>query len=110
MSERAGGFPPDERLDLGTLLQWLERDGLLDTRQVARLRFLASEAQPAVDGETPHPLELIAAQNLVGARGGQPLDLETLSRWLAARARLPYLRIDPLKIDLAAVTGVIKRA
>ena len=36
--------------------------------------------------------------------------MERLTRWLSDKAQLPYLRIDPLKIDVGAVTGVMKQA
>ncbi|MED5466049.1 MAG: GspE/PulE family protein, partial [Pseudomonadota bacterium] len=38
------------------------------------------------------------------------LDLETLTQWLAEYAGQPYLRIDPLKIDVAAVTPLMSYA
>jgi general secretion pathway protein E len=37
------------------------------------------------------------------ARDGKPLDIEMLAEWLAARAGLPYQRIDPLKVDVGKV-------
>ncbi|MCB2744322.1 hypothetical protein KQ749_14890, partial [Listeria monocytogenes] len=43
-------------------------------------------------------------------RPGRKLDLETLTQWLAEYAGQPYLRIDPLKIDVAAVTPLMSYA
>jgi general secretion pathway protein E len=40
-------------------------------------------------------------------RTGKPLDIEALTEWLAGRARLPYLRIDPLKADVGRVADVM---
>jgi hypothetical protein len=40
-------------------------------------------------------------------RSGQALDLEGLTEWLAGRAKLPYLRIDPLKADVGRVADVM---
>ncbi len=58
-----------------------------------------------------HPLEYIALQQLDDlARVGKKLDLETLSQWLAQWAEQPYLRIDPLKIDVPAITAVMSYA
>jgi general secretion pathway protein E len=38
------------------------------------------------------------------------LHLEALTEWLAQRTGLPYLHIDPFKIDFAAVTqGDVER-
>ena len=58
-----------------------------------------------------HPLVLIANLKLADARGStKPLSLEVLTHWLAGRAKLPYLKIDPMKIDVAAVTQVVSHA
>jgi len=58
-----------------------------------------------------HPLEYIALQQFDDlARVGKKLDLETLSQWLAQWAEQPYLRIDPLKIDVPAITAVMSYA
>ena len=38
---------------------------------------------------------------------GQPLDTEQLTEWLAGRARMPYLRIDPLRVDVGRVAEVM---
>ena len=41
---------------------------------------------------------------------GKPLDLEMLTQWLAARAELAYLRIDPLKVDVGKVADTMSAA
>src|SRR5258708_18776359 len=46
----------------------------------------------------------------MSVREAKPLSLEVLTRWLADKAALPYLKIDPMKIDAAAVTQVISQA
>lgn len=38
------------------------------------------------------------------------MSLEVLTHWLANRAHLPYLKIDPMKVDVAAVTQVVSHA
>ncbi len=52
----------------------------------------------------------LAEQQINTTASGAPLDLERLTRWLATTARLPYQRIDPLQIDVAKVTAVMKRS
>lgn len=58
-----------------------------------------------------HPLALIAAQKW---RSFQPphavLNMEFLLDWLADQSGLAAYHIDPLKIDVAAVTGVMSHA
>ena len=38
---------------------------------------------------------------------GRALDCEALTEWLARRVQLPYLRIDPLKVDVGRVAEVM---
>lgn len=61
-------------------------------------------------GQT-HPLIVVAEQHW---KSPQPpnrvLDLEALTQWLAEWAGLPYYHIDPLKVNLAAVTDVMSSA
>ena len=58
-----------------------------------------------------HPLSVIADQKWKDPRtSGKLLGLETLTQWLAQRSGLPYLHIDPFKIDFNAVTKVMSNA
>ena len=41
------------------------------------------------------------------AADGKPLDIESLTQWLAGRAGLDYLRIDPLKVDVGKVADTM---
>ncbi|HLM52745.1 MAG TPA: GspE/PulE family protein, partial [Pseudoxanthomonas sp.] len=55
-----------------------------------------------------HPLVLLANLKLAAAYPiGSELSLERLTEWLARRAGVPYLRIDPTRVDVAAVTAVV---
>ena len=42
-----------------------------------------------------------------GAQSGRPLDIETLTQYLARRSGLAYLRIDPLRVDVGRVGEVM---
>ncbi len=58
-----------------------------------------------------HPLVVIAEQKWKDPRDPKKLlHLEALTQWLAEKAGLPYLHIDPFKIDFAAVTKVMSSA
>lgn len=58
-----------------------------------------------------HPLEFLAGQQIPDlSQPGRALCLEPLTVWLAQQAGLPYLRIDPLKIDVAKVTPLMSLA
>jgi general secretion pathway protein E len=63
------------------------------------------------DGANQHPLVVVSAQDWSDRRTlGRKLSLEVLTQWLAHRARLPYVRIDPLKLDVATMTEVVSYA
>jgi general secretion pathway protein E len=58
-----------------------------------------------------HPLSVIAEQRWKAPEPPhRQLDIEALTEWLAAWAGLPYYHIDPLKVNLAAVTDVMSNA
>ncbi|MDG4548875.1 MAG: GspE/PulE family protein [Candidatus Contendobacter sp.] len=55
-----------------------------------------------------HPLVVIANKQLRHAQPPHPvLSLELLTEWLAGKVGLPYLRIDPLKLDIASVERLL---
>jgi len=55
-----------------------------------------------------HPLVVLAEMNYRSPQADrQLLDLETLTRWMAEKAALPYFHIDPLKVDFTRVVDVM---
>lgn len=92
------------KLYLGETLEELVKDGFLERGDANRIA-----AQSHTGGQTTqHPLLIIAAQQPVNLkRPDRPLDLDTLSQWLAVKADLPHKHIDPLGIDVTAVTQVM---
>jgi general secretion pathway protein E len=92
-------------------LKWL-LDELIqaDLITVALARSLV-EVPPKKNGAPPHPLVVAAAQDWPDRRAeGRKLSLEVLTLWLANRVRLPYVRIDPLKLEVATITEVVPYA
>jgi general secretion pathway protein E len=96
----------DRKLDLHGVLNDLVADQLVSQQEADKLasdrRFSRSDA---------HPLVVVAEQKWKDPR--QPrklLHLELLTEWLAEKVGLPYLHIDPFKIDFAAVTKVMSNA
>ncbi|MFC3607670.1 GspE/PulE family protein [Stutzerimonas tarimensis] len=97
----------DRSLELADLLRALVADGRIDQETAEHCHAVR---RSAVHNQQ-HPLEFLAGQQLEDRHHpGRKLDLETLSRWLAEFAGQPYLRIDPLKIDVAAVTPLMSFA
>ncbi|MGY2275803.1 MULTISPECIES: GspE/PulE family protein [Pseudomonas] len=87
-------MPVDQRLELHQLLPALVEGRLITPELAQRLSALPAS-------NTQHPLESIAAQGPC---------LETLTEWLAQQAGQPYLRIDPLNIDVATVVPLMSHA
>ncbi len=90
------------RLHWRSLLQWLREDGVIDADSARR-----TEQRFAAGDSVQHPLVRLASAGLVQQGSAKPLDLEALTEWLARRVGLPYLRIDPLKVDVGRVGEVM---
>jgi general secretion pathway protein E len=57
---------------------------------------------------TQHPMEIIAAREYENRHSpGHLFDLEVMTDWMAEKARQPAIRVDPLKINVKAVTEVM---
>jgi general secretion pathway protein E len=90
------------RLEWQHLLQWLREDGVVAPADAERTRQRFGAGSSA-----QHPLVRLGGAGLVNAKTGRVLDTEALTEWLAGRAGLPYLRIDPLKVDVGRVADVM---
>ncbi len=89
-------------LDWRRLVEWLSQDGVITAQEAHRTIARCSQAESA-----QHPLVRLAAVAMERAGGGKPLDIESLTQWLAGRAGLEYLRIDPLKVDVGKVADIM---
>jgi general secretion pathway protein E len=95
---------PGRRLRLEEILTLLQADGLVPAGEAEALLRSPSKRMD-------HPLEIIAEKNWYAATGPRkPLTLDFLVEWLAGKLGVPYLHVDPLKIDLTAVTQTMTNA
>ena len=92
--------------ELTDILDWLLEDGMVDADNAGMLRSLSSD--PSY--KQKHPLVVIAERNWTNSASGGALTLEVLSEWYADRLGMDYMRIDPLKIEVAEVTEVMSYA
>ena len=82
-------------------------------RLAARRRILSAEdvdrtAHRFAGGNSAqHPLVRLGSAGLTRVGDGKPLDIETLTRVAGRASGLPYLRIDPLKVDVGRVADVM---
>jgi general secretion pathway protein E len=106
VSTRPPEPPPSGKLDWLKLIAWLRDDGMIEAEEADKTikRFGSTQS-------VQHPLVRLAAAGLQrkGSAGGhgKTLDIEALTAWLAARCGMPYLRIDPLKVDVGRVADVM---
>ncbi|HYC35313.1 MAG TPA: GspE/PulE family protein [Usitatibacter sp.] len=94
----------DRKLQLKEVLDWLVQDGMVEAEAVGKLM------QEARVGGTVqrHPITTIANAALRAKAPPHPLLTgDNLTDWLAGRLKMPVYHIDPLKIDLRAVTQVM---
>lgn len=98
--------PVDEKLNFTYVLNQLHNDGIISDQQYAQIRKLVPKPDVSV-----HPLILIGELGLrSNTKPDYPLTLEKLTGWLADKTGSPYLRIDPLKIDVTSVTKIVSQA
>ena len=89
-------------LDWRQLVEWLSEDGVISAQEAQRTIARCSQVQSA-----QHPLVRLASVSMTRVADGKPLDIETIAQWLAGRANLNYLRIDPLKVDVGKVADTM---
>ena len=89
-------------LDWRRVVDWLRTDGVIADEEAQRTIARCSQAESA-----QHPLVRLANVAMARASDGKPLDVEMLTEYLAQRCGLPYLRIDPLKVDVGKVADTM---
>jgi general secretion pathway protein E len=83
----------------------LQADQVISSDEAQRTIARCASAHSA-----QHPLQRLAVVGMAREVDGHVLDAEALTQWLAARAGLSYLRIDPLKVDVGKVADVMSAA
>ncbi|KWT79201.1 Type II secretory pathway, ATPase PulE/Tfp pilus assembly pathway, ATPase PilB [Variovorax sp. WDL1] len=92
-------------LNLRHLIEWLAKDGVISPEEARRTMARCAQAE-----SRQPPLVRLANVAMTRQGDGKPLDLEMLSEWLAGRAGLAYLRIDPLRVDVGKVADTMSAA
>ena len=97
----------DNRVDAKAMLAGLEAEGLLAKDKASLMRNVIRPE----DLQDRGAVELLASKNLPNAKEpSKKLSLPFLSEWLARKTGLEYFNIDPLKVDVTAVTAVMSYA
>ena len=99
--------PAAKFVDLQQLFTWLLADGMVEKADV-KARFTAAQGIMRNAALTMHPLTAIAQSKLSSALPPHRLlTIDVLTEWMAAKVKLPFFRIDPLKIDFTKVADVM---
>lgn len=96
----------DRPVVLSILLDDLKKAGILDDENY-QLAQLARRSQTELQ---MHPFAFLGKQKLTDHKTGSKLTEESICEWAAANAELEYSRIDPLEVDVAAVTSAMSYA
>ncbi len=107
MSTHTHHAPPAKKIHVGPLdwrrlVEWLQADGVISDEQAARTIARCAQAE-----SVQHPLVRLASVSMRRAADNKPLDIETLTQWLAGHVGMDYLRIDPLKVDVSRVADAM---
>jgi general secretion pathway protein E len=97
-------------LNLQHVFTWLLADGLIDK---ANTKAHFNHAQGILKNSpvTMHPLVAVAQCKLHSAQPPHAvITLDWLTEWMAGKVKLPFFRIDPLKIDFTKVADVMSAA
>ena len=106
LSDRLPGFS-EQLIDLPVLLDQLVQQGFVSQRQAEDI-LIAPRTKKEL---TQHPMEIVAEREFENRnKPGHNLDLETLTLWLCEKSSQEYLRIDPLDVNVNAVTEVMSYA
>ncbi len=100
--------PATGKLELEAIIEGLLQDNAIAENHA---QLLISVSKPGSGTKDIGPLERIANSGWSHPSDeNKKIDLEFLSRWLAEKVDLPWLRIDPLKVDVPSVTAVTSAA
>jgi len=94
-------------LELTQVVRWLVSDGLVHQDKIDMVLSMAKNAiSSAEKGE--HPFTYITQRSWDNIqKPGNKISMDDLMQWLAAKAKMQCVRIDPLKINVQEVTAVI---
>ena len=84
------------------VVDWLSADGVISADEAQRTIARCSQAESA-----QNPLVRLSNVAMARASDGRPLYIEALTEYVAQRAGLPYLRIDPLRVDVGRVADTM---
>ncbi|MCU6432809.1 GspE/PulE family protein [Undibacterium sp. Jales W-56] len=96
-----------QTLNMQQIFTWLMADGII-LKENAKAEFNNAQAILRNGPAAMHTLTALAQVKLHSAKlPHQQLTLDWLTEWTAHKVKLPFYRIDPLKIDFTRVSDVM---
>jgi general secretion pathway protein E len=96
-----------KNLDLHQIFAWLLADGIVEKAD-AKAHYNHAQGILRSGPASMHPLTAVAQCKLQSAIAPHKvMTLDWLTEWTAGKVKLPFFRIDPLKIDFAKVADVM---
>ena len=89
-------------LEWRQIVDWLRADGAISLEEAQRTIARCSQAE-----SRQHPIVRLANVAMTPANEGKSLDTEALTEYVARHVGLPYLRIDPLRVDVGKVADTM---
>jgi general secretion pathway protein E len=106
MTAKPTAQPREGRLTVEALLPVLQHDQVLSPQNVEQMRQVVPRR-----GDERHAFVRIGEMSFQSnTQPSYPVTVERLSRWLAEKIGVPYVRIDPLKIDVSEMTKLVSQA
>lgn len=106
MSKVASIVKAKGRLNLGDMLRMLVNEGMLEPSQAEKLY-----KDRKLDSSNLHPIIIIGEQKWKDLRSPHKvMNVDFLSRWLAAQVGLDFYHIDPLKLDFTSAAQMVSKA
>ena len=99
---QAQAFKAEQPLQLGRIVADLQADAVI-LPPVAQQLLSAARSQ---EQAAMHPLNYIASQQVVGSNNA-PITIDRLLIWLGSQCQQAFYNIDPLKVNVPAVTEVM---
>jgi len=102
-----GSFGAETALNLRTVLMELADEGIIDRRDA---NFLMGEPRNS-EQAAMHIMSYIGSQKLENKKAvGKHVDETFLTSWLSGKSDLPLFHIDPMKVPVAKVCGLMSYA
>ncbi len=89
------------KLQLHNLADYLLAHRVIDADQ----NHILGQLQMSMKNEVQHPISFVAAQHFESSGLAATLTLPVLMQWLSQQLSIPLYHIDPLKVDVSAVTS-----